>query len=623
MSHSLRLLLLEDSDDDADLILRELNKEDHDVEVLQVDNEPDYRQALTTFAPDLILSDYALPAYDGHLALEAARQLAPDTPFIFVSGTMGEEVAIEALKQGATDYVLKDGLIRLRPAVRRALQEANEHQQRLRAEKQIGYQADLLQLILDTVPDGVVLLDNDSRVTLANPAGERLLTRLAQAAVGATITALAGEPIAHLLASAEGTGRTLRYQEGYFELLARPIVLTGGDAGWVLLLRDVTAQHEQEQYMAVQARLATVGQLAAGIAHDFNNVMAVITLYTQLLQKTAVLSAKAQSKLDTIAQQAQHASDMITQILDFSRRAIMERVPLNLLPFLKELTRLLRTMLPETLEIELTAKATEYMVNADPARLQQAMMNIALNARDAMPHGGRLRLALDYQHITPDQTPPLPDLEPGHWLHITITDEGVGIAPDILPHIFDPFFTTKEPGKGTGLGLAQVHGIVKQHGGSIGAESRLGEGTTFMIYLPALTLPPPAKDDLLFEMDQSIIGHETILLVQDNKMLRITIADTLSELGYQVLQADNGLAALTLLQEKADAVDLILSDVIMPQMDGISFYRVINQRYPTLPLLLMTGYPLGEQSPELADLPCVTKPFTIQALASKIRALLA
>lgn len=882
MNQPLRLLLLEDSVDDADLILRELRKEGLDFEACRVENERDYRQQLEAFCPDLILSDYNLPTYNGRSALALAQQQAPHIPFIFVSGVMGEETAIEALKQGATDYILKDGLVRLRTAVRRALQEAAEHQKRLEAEEQIRYQANLLQnvsdaivstdpnfvirtwnkaaenlygwsaaevigrpfpqvvptrypknnreevlrhfredgfwkgevfqvhrngaelsilsaaswiqdsegqatgvvvvnrdvtayrraekslkesqelyraiitcspfpilgldldgtiltwneaaeavfgwsaveiigqpnpivppdkraefdalrervyregsvtgveivrlnkygerlyfslsaasirdaqgqiigmmatfdniterkrveaeraellvqqqmaereqaaqrqrlqQILDTVPDGVVLLDASGRVTLANPAGQALLQRLSGAAVGETITRLGDLPFADPTSTPYDAWHALQYEDGHFELLIRPIALETQDGDSVLLLRDVTVEYEQEQYMEVQQRLATVGQLAAGIAHDFNNVMAVIMLYVQLLQKTAVLTPNDHNKLDTVYKQAQHASDMITQILDFSRKSVIERVPLDLLPLFKEMVKLLNSTLPETIQIEMTSAPGDFIALVDPTRLRQALMNIILNARDAMPGGGRLRLELAQFCLNPEQIAPLPDLEPGHWLQISIHDEGVGINQEHLPRIFDPFFTTKEPGKGTGLGLAQVYGIVKQHGGSIGAESRLGDGSTFTIYLPAFAAPT-SPEQPSYDRDHLLPGTETILVVEDNDTVRTSVADALSVLGYRVLEARDGAEALLILASQYDRIDLVLSDVVMPEMGGGALHQSIRQQYPTLPLLLMTGYPLGEHAPELAGLPWISKPFTIQTLAGKIHSLL-
>jgi two-component system, cell cycle sensor histidine kinase and response regulator CckA len=478
-----------------------------------------------------------------------------------------------------------------------------------------------LQRILDAVPDGIVLLDNAGRVTLANPAGQILLQRLANVQVGETVTTLGDKSLTSLLSASESLSYPLQYAEGHFELLARPITLEKGEGDWALLLRDVTAEHEYEQYMEVQQRLATVGQLAAGIAHDFNNVMGIIILYTELVQKTAVLSESEQKKMNIIDEQALHASSMINQILDFSRHSVMERMPLDLLPLLKEMVKLLQNILPETIQIELAYESDAFVVAADPTRLQQALMNILLNASDAMPDGGRLRLALSHLSVAPDRPAPAPDLGSGDWAQITIADEGMGIAQEHLPRIFDPFFTTKDPGKGTGLGLAQVYGIVKQHDGSIIVDSRVGEGATLTIYLPMIG-DPAAPDQKPVGIDPTILGTETILLVEDNNILRGSVTDTLSELGYHVLEAENGAVALTILESEHEKIDLIISDVVMPQMGGVVLYQNIKQKYPTLPLLMMTGYPLGEEAPELAGLPWIAKPFSVQVLGAKVRALL-
>jgi len=482
-------------------------------------------------------------------------------------------------------------------------------------------QTQRLQEILDTVPEGVVLLEENGRVILVNPQGRQLLFELCGAGLGDQIEAINDLPLAQLLASSEnGSSHAIQTGSRYFELLSRPITPQTAGSNWVLLLRDVSKDHEREQYQQAQDRLATVGQLAAGIAHDFNNVLAIIILYAQLLQSTADLPPKGQSRLDTIITQAQHAANMIAQILDFSRRSVMERTPVALLPLVKEMIKLLQNTLPETIQIELEYEAGDYVVQADPTRLKQVLMNTAVNARDAMPEGGNLLFALTTLHVTPSQPSPLPDMGLGDWLRLTITDTGTGIPPENLPRIFDPFFTTKAPGKGTGLGLAQLYGIVKQHEGSVSVDSQVGKGTTFTIYLP---LYSPRTDDTRSASASGAapVGTETILLVEDNPMLRASVADVLFGLGYQVLQAENGVEALSILSHEPE-VDLVLSDMVMPEMGGVDLHRRLHRDYPALPLLLMTGYPLGERDAELADMAWIIKPFSARQLGYKVRALL-
>ena len=483
-------------------------------------------------------------------------------------------------------------------------------------------QTERLQQILETVPDGIVLLDTAGKATLANPAGQILLVRLAGVAVGETVTQLGERPLTDWLQpTPPGTSYPLQHDNGHFELVIRPIVHKTAVGDWVMLLRDVTAEKEREQYSEVQQRLAAVGQLAAGIAHDFNNVMAVITLYTQLLQATNNLSAKGQQQLNTIEQQALHATDMIGQILDFSRRSVMERVTLDLLPLVKEMIHLLRNTLPANIRIDLHHDSKNYLVLADPTRIQQALMNIVLNARDAMPNGGCLQISLAQRIITPAEPAPMPDVAPGTWLELTIADQGNGVEPEHLPRIFDPFFTTKKAGAGTGLGLAQVYGIIRQHDGAIDVFSQPGHGATFTIYLPlspktAVATPTEAEPHL------ALPGRELILVVEDNNTLRASITAALSELGYAILEATNGQKALDILAEEHEAVNLVLSDIVMPEMGGADLAYTIQKQYAHLPILFMTGYPLTKEESPLPNLTWIRKPFTIQELSREIRAAL-
>jgi two-component system, cell cycle sensor histidine kinase and response regulator CckA len=479
-----------------------------------------------------------------------------------------------------------------------------------------------LQKIMDTIPEGVVLLQETGQVTLTNPLGQSLLMELCGRSVGERVMEINGRSLADLLEpTSSGTNHTMQKDNRHFELLAQPVTTETAVGDWVLLLRDITEEYERQQYLEVQNRLATVGQLAAGIAHDFNNVMAVIILYTQLLQTVAEPTPKAADYLKTINSQAQHAAKMISQILDFSRRSVMERSPINLLPMLKELVRLLKSTLPETIAIDLLYDSGEYLISADPTRLQQAFMNVAVNARDAMPHGGNLQFILTPYPLAANQAPPLPDMPPGDWLRLIISDTGTGIKPEDLPHIFEPFYTTKEVGKGTGLGLAQLYGIIKQHEGYIDIESQPGHGSSFIIYLPVFLTPaqaaPAPSNSELFPT-----GHETILLVEDNSAIRASIAEALTRLGYAVLKAEHGLEALDILNINP-GVDLVLSDVVMPQMDGVSLYRAVIQRNPHLKMLLMSGYPLQDRDgADLTDLNWIEKPFDLDQLARELRQLL-
>lgn len=383
------------------------------------------------------------------------------------------------------------------------------------------------------------------------------------------------------------------------------------------LLRDITEQRRAAHYMHQQERLAAVGQMAAGIAHDFNNILAVITLYTQMLQLTTQ-SATQQRHLATIYDQAQNAAKLVQQILDFSRRAIVEPVKMEVTPFIKELVRFWQRTSPENIRVELQVEGDDWTIVADPSRLQQALMNMVINARDAMPNGGLLELALYPVEVDVTHAPPVPDMALGHWLAIDVRDTGEGMSPEVLAHIFEPFFTTKPPGVGTGLGLAQVYGIVRQMGGHIQVESTPGVGSCFTIYL-ALTTPSPVEQ---MERDATPGGAgETVLLVEDEESLRLAATEMLTELGYRVLTTENGRHALSVLASHDGEIALIISDLVMPDMGGLELLEAQGKQDDDrsgIPVLLISGYPLEDMESlqrEYGAVGWLPKPFTMDQLA--------
>ncbi|MDX1688293.1 MAG: ATP-binding protein [Candidatus Promineifilaceae bacterium] len=382
---------------------------------------------------------------------------------------------------------------------------------------------------------------------------------------------------------------------------------------------DITQSKRTEAKIQTQTRLATVGQLATGIAHDFNNIMAVIALYSGSLVRNPE-HPKRGHYLATISEQAQHASNLIGQLLDFSRRSIIEPHPLELEPFVKEMVKLLQRTMPENMSVYFEAGDDDYAVRADPTRIQQVLMNLAVNARDAMPQGGELRITLSRLNAGLESEPSL-ELDAGDWVTLSVSDTGSGIPPDVLPHIFEPFFTTKQSDQGTGLGLSQVYGIVKQHGGEVAVDSVVGKGTEFTIYLPALPSDTPSVPDEEETIERAR-DLEAILLVEDEGAARQAIEETLKTLGYQVLTAATGEEALALFDRHHEAVDLVLSDTVMPQISGVELYHMLCERRPDVRLMLMSGYPLEDEKNSLLERDNVfwiQKPFTFAGLARAIR----
>lgn len=464
-------------------------------------------------------------------------------------------------------------------------------QERERLLEQMQAQAKQMEQIMQSVPEGIFLLDAEGKILVANPHAAEQLALLAKAAVGDTLTQLSDVPLPVLLGPpTSGNWHEIRAHDQIFELVAQPVKSGPVPYGWVVVLRQVTEQKRMEQQFQRQERLAAIGHLAAGIAHDFNNLMAVILLQAQLIERSPRLLAKERQQAAVIGQQAKRAARLIEQILDFSRRAVFERRPLDLLTILKEEVRLLQRTLPENVEIELIAEADSYVVRADLTRMQQTIVNLAVNARDAMPEGGKLTFELAQLLIYSPNALPLPNMQPGSWVRLSVVDNGTGIEPTLLDHIFEPFVTTKAPGKGTGLGLSQVHGIVAQHEGFITVHSEPGTGTRFDIYLPALTAADQAEGPKV--METAVPGQgQRLLVIEDEPALRKALVESLELWQYQVVPTTNGEEALALLAEDP-AIDLIVSDVIMPKMGGLAFVQALRERGLNTRVIFISGHPL-------------------------------
>ena len=357
---------------------------------------------------------------------------------------------------------------------------------------------------------------------------------------------------------------------------------------------------ETQAQLIQQERLAAIGQLAAGIAHDFNNLLGAVVLYADLLREEPGLSEKGRERLEIIQKQVRRAASLTEQILDFSRRSLLRPQPLDLGELVEETVRMLERTLGEQVQLEVVVGEGAWPVEADPARLQQALTNLALNARDAMPEGGRLTIRLERLVVREGETPPFRDMPAGAWACLTVADTGAGIPPDVLPRIFEPFFTTKPPGQGTGLGLAQVYGIVKQHGGYIDVQTRVGEGTVFLIYLPLRRVEGEAGG--LIRHEEVAPGQgETVLVVEDDPAVRQALVEVLTAHNYRVLAASGGEEALALVAQDPGGVDLVVTDLVMPGMSGLALCRELRARAPALPLVALTGYPPGTRTQDLLE----------------------
>jgi len=556
---------------------------------------------------DVILLDLGLPDSLGIDTFTKVQNKNHSTPIVIISGLDDEQLAIEAVRKGAQDYLIKSKT--LDEFLIRALRYAIE---RKRSELALRDQEGRFKSVTETAADAIVTADSQGKIQYWNQAAESLFGYSPDEILGKPLHLIIPDQHAEAhthafeLAKTGKRGRILRRDIEMEALKADgtelPVEIslsswdTTEERYFSAIIRDITEIRQAQRRAQLQERLAAIGQLAAGIAHDFNNILGTIVMYSDLVIKTQTgISEKAQDQLAMISQQAMHGASLITQILDFSRKSVMERNPIDFLPFLEDFKRLLLRTLPENIIIRLDSQDDLHIANADPARMQQAFMNLALNARDAMPKGGELTFDISIFRIEKVMKIHLEEIPPGNWLKISVSDTGMGISPENLAYIFEPFFTTKAPGEGTGLGLAQVYGLVKQHEGYIDVVTELGHGTTFDVYLPLLGFPS-AGETIRNDMPLLEGSGEKILVVEDDEETRRVIAELLSSLNYEVLTAENGQAALSLFEHSETVPDLVLSDLMMPVVGGVALFHELNTSHPGIPMIAMTGYSLEDET---------------------------
>jgi signal transduction histidine kinase len=513
MKSPLRILHLEDEPADAALVQSTLEAGGITCATTLVQDRDDFVAALEQGGIDLILSDCSLPAFDGMSALEIARAKWPEIPLIFVSGTLGEERAIDSLKSGATDYVLKERLSRLVPAVRRAMQEVQER-----------------------------------------------------------------------------------------------------------------AEHRQLEAQFVEAqKMEVLGHLAGGVAHDFNNIIGIIMGYSDLTIERFGENEEIRSHLETIRSAAERGAGLTRQLLIFSRKQAVELVVLDLNDVLNDLEKMLRRLIGENIEMALVPGKHIGRVKADSGNIAQVVMNLAINARDAMPQGGKLTIATDNITLNEGYARAHTGVVPGHYVMLSVSDTGAGMTEEVKARLFEAFFTTKPKGKGTGLGLTTCQTILHQLGGHIAVDSEVGKGATFKVCFPRVEQPLDF-DTQRFKKMPVARGTETLLVVEDEPSLRELARGVLAAQGYQVLSAPNGQAALRVARDhKGAPIRLILTDVIMPEMGGKVMADWLKTTIPDVKVLFTSGYTddaitqHGVLEPGVAFLP---KPYTPAILAHKVRAML-
>jgi len=638
MATPLNILIVEDSPNDADLVLFELRRAGYTPEWKRVETESDFLAELKKL-PDIVLSDYSLPQFSGLRAAELLQKSGLNIPFILLSGTVGEDAAVEAMKLGATDYLLKDRLVRLAQSVERALEQKRLGDERNQTQKELIWKTAFLEAQVDSALDAILVVDEHTKRILQN---QRLLelfkvpdhiarddddAKLLQYIVNQTKKPEQfSERVAYLYAHPDEIGRDeIELANGaILDRYSAPVRDKAGKYyGRIWTFRDITERRQLEAQFRQSQKMEGIGQLAGGVAHDFNNILAIIQLQSELLKSRGGLSPEQMAFADQIGTTVQRAAALTRQLLLFSRREVFQPRDLDLSESITSTAKMLNRIVGENVQMQLKLAAQPMFINADAGMMDQVLLNLTVNARDAMPNGGHLIIqtaGMEFDEFVVSQ---MTLARPGSFVCLSVSDSGCGIPPEILPKIFEPFFTTKDVGKGTGLGLATVFGIVQQHQGWINVYSEVNHGTTFRIYLPRLAKNTISKTSqpALAEMRG---GQETILLVEDDPSLRLSVRTALTQLGYRILEAPTGVKALEVWNQNRDQIGVLLTDLVMPDgMNGKDLAQRLRQENPKLRAIYMSGYSAevaGKDFPLEEGVNFLTKPFQIAKLAQAIRA---
>jgi PAS domain S-box-containing protein len=633
----LRLVYLEDDESAFELVRALLAAEGFDCDLVRAGDEASFRAELAP-PPDVILADYMLPTIDGMAALEICRRACPGTPFIFVSGALGEAMAIDLLKAGVTDFVLKDALPRLLPAIRRSLAESREHQERLRTERQIH----LLDQAIAQSPVGLGIATTDERLVYVN---ERLC-----AITGYPREALMGGPPAVVRCGilAPGvveeirehlrTGRAwlgdcaLRRRDGGVVTVRAtftPIRDAHGTIGNHLsTIEDITeARHDQERQRVLERQLyqaqkmESIGVLTGGIAHDFNNILTGILGFAEIGRLSLDDRRALGECFDEIHQAGMRAKDLVAQILTFSRQGEAKLVPVDLARVVGDAVKFLRASMRATIRIE--SRLEPGRVRADPTQIHQIVLNLATNALQAIQDEvGTLTFGVERVLVDGALASALPQVAPGPCMCLTVQDTGHGMDADTVARIFDPFFTTKPSGEGTGLGLAVVQGIVRAHHGGILVRSAPGEGSTFAVYLPICAEAPA---DVPSPPPVGAGRGEHVLIVDDEVSVGHFAGARLEQLAYRVTVFSDPYRAIAALRAAPASFDAVVSDFAMPGLTGFDFVRQARACRADLPAVIITGNRSALAASRVDALPrlaLLDKPFTGDDLVRALQSVL-
>ena len=653
-NNQIHVLLVEDNPGDAALIRGLLaGAKGMSLDLAWVETLSEATRRLSSNGIDLVLLDLNLPDSSGSETLRRVHEAAPGIVVVVLSGFSDEETALRSVQEGAQDYLIKGqvdagmlvrsiryalGRGQSQEALRRAHTELESRIRKrtddlLQANQALRESQHLLQSLLDNLSTVIFVKDLQGRYIMVNPAYERLFGLGQESIIGKTdldlfsketaeafraydrqaLDARAVREVEELVPAAAGPRTFLTIKAPLSDAAGEPYAVIG-------IAADITERKRLEEQLRHSQKMEAVGRLAGGISHDFNNLLGVIVGYSELLGMSLAGKEEQLKLLAQITRAAEQAASLTRKLLTFSRRQMTHHKLLDLNVVLRELENMLRSVVGENVELVLETGEQPCLVRSERDQIEQAVLNLVLNARDAMPHGGRLTLAVTAVAVDEDFARLNRPLQPGPHVRLTVRDTGCGMDAEIQGHIFEPFFTTKELGKGTGLGLTTVYGTVQQGGGAIVVESEPGKGTSFHIYLPQ-TKGAPAGEKKTAPAGANR-GCETILVVEDEDAIRNLICEFLRLSGYTVLAARHGREALTVSAAHQGRIHLMITDLVMPLMGGWELAQAMGTSRPETKVLYISGYSDRTNIPLSEGLDLMDKPFTPEALLQKVRQML-